>query len=109
MSIIQNYNSEGPVAKADNTVTYKETNLYTAEESRYEVLMSGTTLVTRGFMNKTQKVMNTIMPDSAIAANMHKQMESGMKEDGRLKSSHPASQRERSSINSEKEGMNGYY
>jgi short-subunit dehydrogenase len=99
-------------AKAENTVTYKETDLYTAEEvaqAGYEALMAGTTIVSPGFMNKTQKAMNTIMPDSAIAANMHKQMESSMKEDGRLKSSHPASQRERSSINSNKEGVNGDY
>jgi len=99
-------------AKAENTVTYKESDLYTAEEvaqAGYEALMSGTTIVSPGFMNKTQKVMNTIMPDSAIAANMHKQMESSMKEDGRQKSSHPASQRERSSINSNKEGVNGDY
>jgi short-subunit dehydrogenase len=99
-------------AKAENTVTYKETDLYTAEEvaqAGYEALMAGTTIISPGFMNKTQKAMNTIMPDSAIAANMHKQMESSMKEDGRQKSSHPASQRERSSINSNKEGVNGDY
>jgi hypothetical protein len=32
-----------------------------------------------------------------------------MKEDGRLESSHPASQRERSSINSKRDGINGDY
>ena len=99
-------------AKAENTVTYKETDLYTAEEvaqAGYEALMSGTTIVSPGLMNKTQKVMNTIMPDSAIAASMHKQMESSMKADGRQNSSHPASQRERSSINANKEGVNGDY
>lgn len=99
-------------AKAENTVTYKESDLYTAEEvaqAGYEALMAGTTVISPGFMNKTQKVMNTIMPDSAIAANMHKQMESSMKEDGRENSSHAASQRERSSINSKKEGVNGDY
>lgn len=99
-------------AKAENTVTYKETDLYTAEEvaqAGYDALMSGTTVVNPGFMNKTQKAMNTIMPDSAIAANMHKQMESSMKEDGRQTSSHPASQRERSSINAKREGVNGDY
>ncbi|MHA3789097.1 SDR family NAD(P)-dependent oxidoreductase [Flavobacterium hauense] len=99
-------------AKAENTVTYKESDLYTAEEvakSGYDALMAGTTIISPGFMNKTQKVMNTIMPDSAIAANMHKQMESSMKEDGRENSSHAASQRERSSINSKREGVNGDY
>ena len=99
-------------AKAENTVTYKETDLYTAEEvaqAGYDALMAGTTIVSPGFMNKAQKAMNTVMPDSAIAVNMHKQMESSMKEDGRSNSSHPASQRERSSINSKREGVNGDY
>lgn len=99
-------------AKAENTVTYKETDLYTAQEvaqAGYDALMSGTTVVSPGFMNKTQKAMNTIMPDSAVAANMHKQMESSMKEDGRQTSSHPASQRERSTINAKREGVNGDY
>lgn len=99
-------------AKAENTVTYKETDLYTAEEvaqAGYEALMAGTAIVSPGFMNKAQKAMNTVMPDSAIAANMHKQMESSMKEDGRKSSSHPASQRERSSINTKREGVNGDY
>jgi len=99
-------------AKAENTVTYKEGDLYAAEEvakAGYDGLMSGTTIVSPGFMNKAQKAMNTVMPDSAIAANMEKQMESSMKEDGRLKSSHPASQRERNTINFKREGINGDY
>lgn len=99
-------------AKAENTVTYKERDLYTPEEvakAGYDGLMNGENTVVPGFMNKTQKAMNTIMPDSAIAANMHKQMESSMKEDGRSSSLHHASQRERSSINSEREGVNGDY
>ncbi len=99
-------------AKAENTVTYKERDLYTAEEvaqAGYNGLMNGDTTVVPGFINKAQKAMNTVMPDSAIAANMHKQMESSMKEDGRKSSSHPASQRERSSINSKCEGVNGDY
>jgi short-subunit dehydrogenase len=98
-------------AKAENTVTYKERDLYTPEEvakAGFEGLMKGDSTVVPGFMNKTQRAMNTVMPDSAIAANMHKQMESSMK-DGRVKSSHPASERERSSINSKKEGVNGDY
>jgi short-subunit dehydrogenase len=99
-------------AKAENTVTYKESDLYSAEEvakAGYDALMSGTTVVSPGFMNKAQKAINTILPDSALAATMEKQMESSMKPDGRLESSHPASQRERNSINSKKEGVNGDY
>lgn len=99
-------------AKAENTVTYREKDLYTPQEvaeAGYEGLMNGSNTVVPGFMNKTQQAMNTILPDSAIAVNMHKQMESSMKEDGRLQSSHPASRRERSSINSKKESINGDY
>lgn len=97
-------------AKAENTVTYKERDLYTPEEvakAGYEGLFNGDSTVVPGFINKTQKVLNTIMPDSAIAANMHKQMESSMKEDGRTTSSHAPSQRERSGINAMKNGVNG--
>jgi short-subunit dehydrogenase len=99
-------------AKAEGTVTYRERDLYTAEEvakAGFDGLMGGDATVVPGFINKTQKALNTIMPDTAIAANMHKQMESSMKEDGRLESSHPASKRERSSINQSREGINGDY
>lgn len=98
-------------AKAENTVTYKEKDLYTPEEvaeAGYAGLMSGDSTVIPGFMNKAQAAMNVVMPDGAIAANMHKQMESSMKE-GRKESSHTASQRERKSINTKKEGVNGDY
>lgn len=99
-------------AKAENTVTYKEKDLYTAEEvakAGYNGLMEGSHTVVPGFMNKAQAAMNVVMPDSAIAANMHKQMESSMKEDGRTQSSHAPSQRERGSINAKKNGINGDY
>jgi short-subunit dehydrogenase len=99
-------------AKAENTVTYKETDMYTAEQvakAGYEGLMNGSATVVPGFKNKAQAAMNIVMPDSAIAANMHKKMESSMKEDGRESSSHPASQRERASINARKDGVNGDY
>ncbi|WP_296150554.1 SDR family oxidoreductase [uncultured Flavobacterium sp.] len=97
-------------AKAENTVTYKERDLYSPEEvalAGYEGLMNGDTAVLPGFMNKTQAVMNTIMPDSAIAANMGKQMESSMELDGRTESAHEASRRERERINAAKSSVNG--
>jgi len=97
-------------AKAENTVTYKERDLYSPEEvalAGYEGLMNGDTTVLPGFMNKTQAVMNTIMPDSAIAANMSKQMESSMELDGRTESAHEASRRERQRINDAKASVNG--
>lgn len=99
-------------AKAENTVIYKEKDLYSAEEvakAGYDGLMEGSNTVVPGFMNKAQAAMNVVMPDSAVAANMHKQMESSMKTDGRSGSSHPASQRERKSINAKKDGVNGDY
>lgn len=99
-------------AKAENTVTYKERDLYTPAEvakAGFEGLMNGDTTVLPGFMNKTEAAMNTVMPDSAIAANMNKQMESSMKEDGRTGSTHDASMRERNLINAEKASVNGDY
>lgn len=99
-------------AKAENTVTYKERDLYSPEEvakAGYEGLMNGETTVLPGFMNKTQAAMNTVMPDSAIASNMSKQMESSMKEDGRTGATHEASKRERDAINSKNVGVNGDY
>lgn len=97
-------------AKAENTVTYKERDLYSPEEvalAGYEGLMNGDTTVLPGFMNKTQAVMNTVMPDSAIASNMSKQMESSMETDGRTASAHEASRRERERINASKSSVNG--
>lgn len=99
-------------AKAENTVTYKEKDLYTPAEvaqAGYDALMNGDLTVAPGAMNKFQKAINTVTPDSMITSNMEKQMESSMKPDGRQESSHPASQRERSAINAKKEGVNGDY
>ncbi|MNE27171.1 putative ketoacyl reductase [compost metagenome] len=97
-------------AKAENTVTYKERDLYSPEEvalAGYEGLINGEVTVLPGFMNKTQAAMNTILPDSAIAANMSKQMESSMETDGRTASAHEASRRERERINTAKSSVNG--
>lgn len=89
-------------AKAENSVTYKESSLYTPEEvakAGYEGLMNGDATVVPGFMNKTQGVLNTILPDDAVAANMEKQMEPSKKENGKTTITHKASARERESIN----------
>jgi len=97
-------------AKAENTVTYKERDLYSPEEvalAGYEGLMNGDATVLPGFVNKAQSVMNTILPDSAIASNMSKQMESSMETDGRAQSAHEASRRERERINNTKDSVNG--
>ena len=97
-------------AKADNTVIYKEGDLYSpAEVARagYEAFMNGEAKVQPGFMNKLQNAMGTILPDSATATMAEKQNESSMKEEGRTASEHHASARERSSINAATEGVNG--
>lgn len=99
-------------AKAENTVTYKERDLYTPEEvakAGFDGLMNGDSRVIPGFANKTQAVLNTVLPDSAVASNMSKQMESSMKEDGRTEATHEASRRERETINIKNVGVNGDY
>jgi short-subunit dehydrogenase len=88
-------------AKAENTIVYKEGSMYTPEEvakAGYEGLMNGDAVVSPGFKNKAQNAMNTVMPDSAIAANMARQMRESDKE-GRSRTQHEASARERRSIN----------
>ena len=97
-------------AKAENTVIYKESSMYTAEEvakAGYEGLMDGDAVVIPGFKNKFQDVMNTVLPDSAIAKNMEKQMAPSDKEDGRSRTRHEPSARERRAINEKKGMMNG--
>lgn len=100
-------------AKAENTVVYKESTMYSAEEvaqAGYRGLMEGEAVVIPGFKNKAQQAINTVMPDSAIAANMSKQMAPSDKRDGREKTGHAASARERRAINSTKNGiLNGDY
>jgi len=90
-------------AKAENTVTYKEVQLYDpadVAESGYKAMMNGDAKAEPGFMNKLQNAMGAIMPDSTTAGMAEKQMESSMKEDGRIATSHAASARERETIGS---------
>lgn len=97
-------------AKAENTVVYKEGDLYSPAEvakGGYEALMNGDTTVQPGFINKLQNAMGTILPDSANASMAEKLNESSMKEEGRTASGHHASARERTSINAEAGGVNG--
>lgn len=97
-------------AKAENTVTYKEADLYDPAEvakAGYDALMDGDATIQPGFKNKMDNVMSTMLPDGMVASNMEKQMESSMDEDGRSGITHPASARERESINAESGGING--
>ncbi len=97
-------------AKAENSVIYKETELYDpadVAEGGYKALMDGDATVQPGFKNKFQNSMNTILPDGAVTATMEKQMVSSMEEDGRTSITHGASSRERELINAETDGING--
>jgi len=47
----------------------------------YQALMAGENKVISGFANKLQTTMSNVLPDSAIAANMHKQMKPSSEED----------------------------
>jgi len=95
-------------AKSEHTKNYKEGMIYTPEEvakAGYDGLMNGDATVLPGAMNKMQNAMNLVLPDSAIAATMDHLGQPSEKEKGRTQTNHPASARERKSINK----VNGDY
>jgi len=97
-------------AKAEQSKVYREGSIYTPEEvakAGYDGLMAGDSVVVPGFKNKMQDAMNVLMPDSIIAENMAKQMKPSDKMDGKDFPDHPASARERKSINEKKGMVNG--
>lgn len=99
-------------AKAENTVTYKEKELYKPEvvaKAAFKGLINEEKVVVPGILNKIQKAVNTIIPDSAIATNMKRQMRPSTKTNGRNYSSHKPSLRERDCINSYNVDINGDY
>ena len=98
-------------AKAESTVTYQETDLYTPEEvakAGFEGLMNGEATVVPGIMNKAQGLLLNLLPDQAVAANMERKMEPSSKasETTRLPK-HMASARERKSINAATQSFHG--
>ncbi|RZJ68158.1 MAG: SDR family oxidoreductase [Flavobacterium sp.] len=97
-------------AKAENTVTYKETSLYDPAEvakAGYDGLMNGDATVVPGAMNKMDGILGAILPDSAVASKMEKQLVSSMDENGRAGITHEVSARVRAKMNSETGGVNG--
>ncbi|HEX8561696.1 MAG TPA: SDR family oxidoreductase [Flavobacterium sp.] len=99
-------------AKGENSTVYKEMPMYTPEEvakAGFKGLMDGDAVVMPGMMNKMQEAANLVMPDSMVAGTMKKQMEPSDKADGKTKIDHPASARERESINELNEDTNGDY
>lgn len=88
-------------AGADETTTYRETNLSSPEDvarDGYEALMKGESKIISGAKNKIQAAMSNVMPDSALTASMRAQMSPSDKEKGREEITHPASLEERKRI-----------
>lgn len=99
-------------AKAENSVVYRETTLDNPEDvavAAYRGMMNKEVVIVPGISNKIQKAMNTILPDSTIAANMKNQMKPSEKSDSRKEPAHHASLRERKSINNQIEKSHGDY
>lgn len=88
-------------ARAENSVTYKEADLYSPEEvaeAGYKGMMAGEATVVPGFKNKTQEVLNVFLPDSSVSASMEAQLKPS-KETEPTRIQHAASARERAWIN----------
>lgn len=89
-------------AKSEHTKNYREGMIYTPQEvakAGYEGLMNGDATVLPGAINKMQNAMNVFVPDSAIASQMDHLGQPSDEKNGRTATKHPASARERKSIN----------
>ena len=96
-------------AKAENSVTYREKELASPEEvakAGMEALKKKKHIAMPGFQNKFQSMLNNIMTDDKIAANMEKQLKKSTKKEGRVKPNHLASLREWEYINAVREKRN---
>jgi short-subunit dehydrogenase len=96
-------------AGAEESYTYQETSLSDPEKvarDGYEALMKGERKIVSGFKNKVQAAMTNVMPDSALAGMMEKQMESSneYKKDG---AEHRASRQEREMIQAASNNFEG--
>jgi uncharacterized protein len=99
-------------AGGEDTVTYKEQKLLRPEEvanDGYKALMEGKEMIVSGFKNKLYAAMSTILPDTALAANMGRQMKRTEKPDGRSEITHGPSHEEREQIRSATGSTTGDY
>jgi short-subunit dehydrogenase len=99
-------------AGAEGSVTYRETELSSPEEvakDGYDALMSGENKIVSGAKNKIQAAMSSVLPDSALASSMRKQMNPSEKEHGRDEITHPASREERNRIQESIRKVEGDY
>ena len=88
-------------AGAVESVTYRETTLSDpgdVAKDGFDALMSGESRIISGLKNKVQSGMSNVLPDSALASTMRKQMEPSEKDRGRDEITHPASREERERI-----------
>ncbi|MFL9831747.1 SDR family oxidoreductase [Flavobacterium sp. ST-87] len=96
-------------AKAEHTVTYKEKELASPEKvakAGMKALEKNKLIALPGLQNKFQSILNNIMTEDRITANMEKQLKKSSKKGGRNKPLHPASLREWEYINAIREKQN---
>jgi short-subunit dehydrogenase len=96
-------------AGAEESYAYQKTNLSDPEQvarDGYEALMKGERKIVSGFKNKVQAAMTNVMPDSALAGIMEKQMEQSddYKKD---RAEHRASREEREMIQAASNNFEG--
>jgi short-subunit dehydrogenase len=101
-------------AHAENTVTYREEKLATAEhvaKDGYEALMSGESSVISGAKAKLNVLKSKLMSDESTASSTRKIMEPSDKSaaKGRVRSDHVPSRAERELINAVTGGDSGDY
>jgi short-subunit dehydrogenase len=99
-------------AHAENTVTYREEDLYDPKavaRTAYKALMNGKRRVVPGVKNKIQAVVSNVLPDEKLAATMHAQMSPSHKAEGREYIKHPASREERERIEEATGSKSGDY
>jgi uncharacterized protein len=99
-------------ADATDTVTYREMELSNPADvaaDGYKALMAGERKIVSGFKNKMMAAMTNVMPDSMLAENMRKLNKTSEKTDGRVNSTHAASQEERATINNTTRKTKGDY
>jgi hypothetical protein len=101
-------------AHAENTVTYREQKLASAEEvakDGYEAMMSGESSVISGAKTKLNVLKSKLMSDESNAASSRNIMEPSdeIEPKGRARSDHGPSRAEREHINQTTGGESGDY
>jgi uncharacterized protein len=88
-------------AGGEDSVTYKEQQLSKPEEvalDGYKALMAGKSSIVSGLKNKLYAAMSTVLPDTALASSMGKQMKPSEEPNGRTEITHGPSNEERERI-----------